>query len=897
MWDLRLIKPFDSLSIRKIFLFVATLLVTIFAYILISAPNTYAVDATWNGDNLVYEGNQYTKLPDSSTDNLPAGTNYGYIDSQNVAHVITFSEGADLSNTNAADYSEFNYTPPGTFTNRTANQGITLEAQTTSNQSVSGCDSSYTAGIGWIVCPTTTFLARAMDWLFGIVSGFLKVAPLQTSSDGALYRAWEIMRNFANIAFVIGFMIIIYSQLTSFGISNYGVKRTLPRLIIAAILVNISYWVCAIAIDISNILGYSIQGIFMGMHNVLVDTGGNSWQINSWESVAGFILSGGAAGGAAIVAGYALAAGTVGGALYLLVPVLVAVLMGILVALLIMAARQAIIVVLVIVAPLAFVAYLLPNTEKYFDKWRGLFMTMLLVFPMFSVLFGGAQVAGTAIIKTADSINMVILGMAVQIAPLVMTPFLVRFSGSLLGRIAGMVNNPNRGAVDRTRKWATQRAAQRKDAVLGKRNPGFMARTTQGIDHRRRRRDDRQKVNQGSADNIYRGTSAYQAIEDATREVSRDKQILDNRFESNWNIKANLDTSSIKKQLELQITGDEAERAKGRVDAMHREIQAGKLPGHLSDAEQKSPSMVDLLNRSQDATRDIALTAMRKQAAENTQKSQLASALLKNSATLDGKSLQDYAGGIDEHGANSALATAVSIDRKQYGERVAEASAILKHFNISGKDRQDHAMGNGPIKLKDNAGNEKILDNNSTFTREAAIEAQLAGAGNMANIEEIIMHSGDKLSEFKTTISEGIVKNGISGKGVYWGGKTIDEVAQGKISGEASVKMVINRAIAQGKIKPATLTTMDQTAIQRIVEVFRSPDPTGLSADDAAALADQMRKLQASAYEALTSDNLRGNVAQNVEPLLRTIMGNYRPPTPPTVPPQPTRPPSTPPRP
>ena len=140
------------------------------------------------------------------------------------------------------------------------------------------------------------------------------------------------------------------------------------------------------------------------------------------------------------------------GSLILLIPTLVGVLIAALVAILVMAARQALIICLVVISPLAFVAYLLPNTEKYFDKWKDLFITMLVMFPAFSTVFAGAQLAGLAIIQNAgSSLNLIILGMAVMVAPVVVTPLLIKFSGSLIGKIASLVNNPKKGAIDRTR--------------------------------------------------------------------------------------------------------------------------------------------------------------------------------------------------------------------------------------------------------------------------------------------------------------------------------------------------------------------------------------------------------------------------------------------------------------
>jgi hypothetical protein len=260
---------------------------------------------------------------------------------------------------------------------------------------------------------------------------------------------WAIVRDIANALFVVAFLVVIYSQISNVGISNYGVKKMLPRLIITAVLVNISYWICALAVDVSNYLGYAIHDMFLGIFNAMSTTEnyGNITAL-SWSSVASAVLSGGTAVTAlGLYAKFVVLGGSLPGALYLLIPILVGILMAVLVALLVMAARQALITVLIIVSPLAFVAYILPNTEKYFTKWRELLTTMLLMFPIFAVIFGGSQLAGMAIIQNADSFNLIILGMAVQIAPVAITPMLIKFSGSLLGRIAGMVNNPKAGIV------------------------------------------------------------------------------------------------------------------------------------------------------------------------------------------------------------------------------------------------------------------------------------------------------------------------------------------------------------------------------------------------------------------------------------------------------------------
>jgi hypothetical protein len=896
MWDLQMSFPLGKLTKRNILLFVTTLIVTAFAYLLIATPNAYAADATWKGASIVYEGNQYigpTNARGDESYKLPAGSQiFNYTEqlnnSQNTqkVHFIYFDKGVDTTKATSAKYVEYNYTPPDAYSNPSNMKAISLDS---SGYGQGGTQCAVSGGLGYLLCPISNTLANAMDLVYGFIAGFMTVQPIQSGQHSTLYVAWDVIRGIANIAFVITFLIIIYSQLTSFGISNYGIKKLLPRLIVAAVLVNLSYYISAAAIDLSNIIGSSLHDLLYGLRDSLFNRapgGANTPDASySWSSVIGVVLSGGTAVTAGVVGaglGVIASGGTIAGMIYLLLPLMLGFFITVLVVLLILAARQAIIITLLIVSPLAFVAYLLPGTEKLFDKWRELFATMLVFFPAFSLVFGGAQLAGSLIMQNATSFNMIILGMAIQVAPLAIAPLLLKLSGGLLSRVAGIVNNPKKGLMDRTRAWSNERAEMHRQRGLGDDNGkpvGAMRGFARYWDSRGRRVKERTSNYSAMSDNRYNRTSQHAEQDLIRRDVAEQKEAIEKQLDITWNAHVKLDTHAIEQDLKLRVLSDQAALGKAYNDTRYEEFKAGVSPMRgLGLHGPETQSMVDLLNQSTDTTQHLALTAMRKQSAESVQKSRLASDLLRNSNQIEGKSLQEFAGGIDEHGANSALATAVSIDRKQYGDRVAEADAILKHFNVSGKDRQAHAMGN-TVTLTDNAGNVKILDNTSTFTQEAAIEAQLAGAGNMENIEEIISNSGGSLANFKTTISQAMVKNGIAAKAAYWGGKSIDDVAQGNINGPGAIKFVATRAIAQGKIKPTLLATMDQLAIKNIRDAAMAADATGLGPDDAAALTAQIRELQRSAYEALTSDALKGNVAQNVKPILEEIMGSYTPPS------------------
>jgi len=303
-------------------------------------------------------------------------------------------------------------------------------------------------GLGWIICPILNFTASLADGAYEIVAGFLEIQPLLTTGTSEpIYQAWSIMRNIANVAFVIAFMIIIFSQITSFGISNYGIKRMLPRLIVAAILVNVSYWICAIAVDVTNILGGSLKQLF--------DSVGASFEGPDFGTF------GGAQTWSNITIGVLSVAVVVATSLYVtlsaLIPILITVIAALLTTLIILAVRQALIILLVVISPLAFVAFLLPNTQNLFTSWRNLFQTLLLMFPIIAAIFGASALASQVVTASAQNIDNEALRIVTQIfgagiasIPLLLTILIPR----LAGRLGSFINDPSRGLFDRARKSA-----------------------------------------------------------------------------------------------------------------------------------------------------------------------------------------------------------------------------------------------------------------------------------------------------------------------------------------------------------------------------------------------------------------------------------------------------------
>ena len=329
------------------------------------------------------------------------------------------------------------------------------------------CDIEW---VGWIACP----LARAST---GIVVGmynfmqdnFLNIKSDQlfsNSGKGAeVYKNWSSFRDMANVFFVIMIAIIIFSQVTSAGISNYGIKKMLPKIIIYAILVNISWYLAVIAVDISNIAGSTI-------FNWLVKDG---WHFSNaakgTESPVESILTGTATTAGLIVAAGVTAALVGGGTILLF---MISAVMALVTTLLILMIREAAVVVLVVISPLAFVMGLLPNTEGFLKKWMRFMKNMLIIYPICSLMVGGAIFVSNLLFNITDKPILKVMYGVLPILSLFAIVAIIKTivsvidgltGGNLRGALGKMSGHINAAAQDSN--WARASRAKLADRTIG----------------------------------------------------------------------------------------------------------------------------------------------------------------------------------------------------------------------------------------------------------------------------------------------------------------------------------------------------------------------------------------------------------------------------------------------
>ncbi len=241
----------------------------------------------------------------------------------------------------------------------------------------------------------------------------------------------------------------------------YTVKKVLPRLVIAAILIQLSWEIFTLMIELVGQIAWGIEGLLYAPFG-----GRGALSLDNAINVTG----GGALFNAAAIAAAAGAGISLGlvGVLSLALSALIALVIGFFV----LAVRQIVVIILLVIAPLALVAWILPNTEKFWKIWWESFSKLLLMYPLILLLIAGGRVAARVVAEidlsggwTEDQLEggfvllIVVIG---YFGPFFLIPKTFQVAGSAFANITGMVNNRSKGVFDRLAKG---RAEKRKDRI------------------------------------------------------------------------------------------------------------------------------------------------------------------------------------------------------------------------------------------------------------------------------------------------------------------------------------------------------------------------------------------------------------------------------------------------
>ena len=854
---------------------------------IVFSPATHAADAKWESGSLVYNDQSYqgpTKADQSMAAKLGIPENSEYYETikggatdadPKVSRILYFPPGTDKKDATSAQYAEYNvddrdianvkYTKTG--------QGSAVAVDKASYEK--GADKEQTScvvtGIGYIICPIMNLLANAIDKMFDILKSLLAVRPLSTDHEGGLFKAWSLMLALANICFVAGFLVIIYSYVSNQGVKQYDLRNVIPRLIAAAILINASYYICAIAVDASNIFGANLQDIFSHLRGQLQSNNQtiadpHTW---SWSNMATLILSGGTitAGG---VAG-TLALSTFGAAaLQLLMPMLIAAIVAVLVVLVVLAVRQALITVLIILAPIAFAAFILPSTQKYFDKWKDLFMTMLIMYPMFSILFGGSQLAAHLIAQNATNVLVILFAMFIQVAPLIITPFLIKFSGSLLGKVAGMVNNPAKGLGDRAKNWSTGRLEHAKNRRLQEQNKGWKRTPglalAQTMDSKKRKRESQLERYKAARNAQYAMEDGAQAEHIATKRAKAAEEAAthmnDARFEAD-----KFTNSDHKRESAHNVLAEkQLHNNKARWENYLAEIESEK--GRLHHRNNGDMTAVALGNALHAQGLDHAAQERRKEMAAQEHRAEIADAMMQ-----DPRLKAEAAGISGQKGEAIVMAQAIVDKRADFGKGVSAIKEMEKHFRLSGKEVEDIAMRTGgPVTKTDSNGNSYTFDYNNDHAFEAAVDLLINEKGSYAQKMALIEQSANpEYAEVRTTIVDGVKKSMLSAA-PQLGGQSLDIIGTTGVAGPDGADKLTRGYVVKAKMSQEALANMDSENAKAFIRALANPTNfDGVDRTKRLEYQTNRAQLIQTAREALNNPRLQGVIKKNLRAQLEQL--------------------------
>lgn len=300
------------------------------------------------------------------------------------------------------------------------------------------CDGGGIPIISDLVCS----LVRAVfDWVFesftSIISYLASPPDMFDQQNSTLEQAMSNLRNVANIIFILAFLLVVLQYMTNLNVVDaYFIKKFIPRLVIAVVLVQASFFITSELNGFFYDLGKSVQSlVFFGSQqgDLQITNGVGTLAIFAAPSILGFVL--------------------IIGIVMLIVLIITFVILAI---------RYILIIVLAILAPLAFAALAIPQLESVTKKWFNMYIKLLLMYPIIMFFIAASSIIGG--VFSGGNMVFQLFGIIVQFLPFIILPFTFKFAGGIMGGISAKLQKAGTGAA---KKYGKQ-AYDRSDYKMGK---------------------------------------------------------------------------------------------------------------------------------------------------------------------------------------------------------------------------------------------------------------------------------------------------------------------------------------------------------------------------------------------------------------------------------------------
>lgn len=333
------------------------------------------------------------------------------------------------------------------------------------------CDSEG-GSLSWILCPLLFLGDNILRKLDQAILSLLTI-PNDYYNNPDLKKTWSRLRDIAYVVLVVIMLIMVISTALGFDfISAYTVKKALPRLAIAVLFIALSFDITKFLIVFTNEIGASIHGLIVGSFtNDTTISIAKVFSPDGGDSVATVPLFAAAITGTFVI-------GSIGIILsYLFVGVI-----GLAVGFFLLSFRQMLLIALILVAPLAILAWIFPGNDKLWKLWWNTFSKLLLLFPLIMLLIAVGKVFALMVAETDGSFVSTLLKLVAYVGPYFLIPATFKFAGSAFANIAGIANNSSRGLLDRQKKYRQTKGADNWNKFkAGERGPAPFKRVGRGV--------------------------------------------------------------------------------------------------------------------------------------------------------------------------------------------------------------------------------------------------------------------------------------------------------------------------------------------------------------------------------------------------------------------------------
>lgn len=335
---------------------------------------------------------------------------------------------------------------------------------------------AHGGALAWILCSVIAALDGGISYIDNQIESLLKFDTNNFADSGVVDSAARV-RNLAYFILIPIMLVMVISTALGFEfISAYTVKKALPRLVLATIFIALSSQLLFFLVDLTNVVGNGISGLVLG--GLLNNSSGTLQSIlNPGQAAGTTVLFAAVGAGAAIVIGPAIIGILLSYALVAFVVLFLA--------FAILAVRQVLILVLVILAPLAILAWIFPGNDKLWKAWWGTFSKLLLMYPLIIILITAGKVFATFVHGVQGEPLSTLITITAYIAPYFFIPATFKWAGGVFGAVTGMVNDRGKGLFDRQKAFRAKTASEGyRDFKTGATGTGVRGFTSRNVGQR-----------------------------------------------------------------------------------------------------------------------------------------------------------------------------------------------------------------------------------------------------------------------------------------------------------------------------------------------------------------------------------------------------------------------------